>query len=859
MRIRILLLLCLISSALGAQNVYHTGLMFKTSPVPKEERTSLNLTPSKPIKVRSRFTLRFDMSLYNADHFGYVFRIFSDNTLYDFIYTPPQKRVAYLKLVVNQKLTDIQIPIHENRIVKNSWHKIQLTSNQQTGIIKLEYDNTQYTITQPEIRYTKKFNVVFGACTTAPYVSTEVPAMAIRNIRILDHEGKISSNWLLDESKGEFARDLAGGELAKVENPIWMINDHYFWRLKQSFKTDGYADFVKEKNNSNLSVIGKNKRHVYNITKDAITEQYYNNENPLAKDYNRCVLDRNNSTLFSFGGSSNEIGEYDISTNSWTKTSAKSKNKPVNNSTLFSTPITKDLFAFGGYSDYAYSNKLFRYNAESKTWSQRALMGDFIPPRHYASIASCDNDSCFFLFGGYGNNSGQQELGSKCLFDLYHINPISGKVKQVWSDKQSTENFIPTAQAISDEKEESLYSLSFHPFLNSTLLRLFKVSLNAPSYTIVSDTLHFSFDDNKSRARLFFNNETQEFVAAVSKRLPNDSTQVNLYTLTYPPISEKNITASYESVLTNPDKFPKYIYYVVIGLLLLTTWLFFWFLRRVVRSDSGKAKTHKVNEHFFIDDSENYTKEELKKATASPKANYLQLLGEFRALDRDGNDITKLFTPKIQQLFLFILVNNIDRKTGVPSKLIDQTIWPYHTPQSAKNNRSVNIKKLRTVLEKIDGISLDYVEPLWQVTFEKSSLCDLIFILKRISKSGKKLKYSSLEKRLSRISKGVMAPVIQEEWYEKFANQVTTQMHEYLFDSIDRIGIKSHPAVTRRLARTILKLESLNEEAIKVFILSLIRLKKHSQAHNEFDLFCRDYEKLYGEPYGKSFKEFIQN
>src|SRR5690606_6231181 len=45
-------------------------------------------------------------------------------------------------------------------------------------------------------------------------------------------------------------------------------------------------------------------------------------------------------------------------------------------------------------------------------------------------------------------------------------------------------------------------------------------------------------------------------------------------------------------------------------------------------------------------------------------ANQLILFGGFRATDRDGNEITGLFTPKIKELLLFILLNTLKNGTG---------------------------------------------------------------------------------------------------------------------------------------------------------------------------------------------------
>ena len=44
--------------------------------------------------------------------------------------------------------------------------------------------------------------------------------------------------------------------------------------------------------------------------------------------------------------------------------------------------------------------------------------------------------------------------------------------------------------------------------------------------------------------------------------------------------------------------------------------------------------------------------------------NYIRLFGEFYVLDRDGNDITSLFTPKLKQLFILIMLHSSVEVSG---------------------------------------------------------------------------------------------------------------------------------------------------------------------------------------------------
>ena len=55
--------------------------------------------------------------------------------------------------------------------------------------------------------------------------------------------------------------------------------------------------------------------------------------------------------------------------------------------------------------------------------------------------------------------------------------------------------------------------------------------------------------------------------------------------------------------------------------------------------------------------------------------NYIRLFGEFYVLDRDGNDITSLFTPKLKQLFILIMLHSSRGGFGISSKDLTRMIW----------------------------------------------------------------------------------------------------------------------------------------------------------------------------------------
>src|SRR5258708_2431723 len=79
----------------------------------------------------------------------------------------------------------------------------------------------------------------------------------------------------------------------------------------------------------------------------------------------------------------------------------------------------------------------------------------------------------------------------------------------------------------------------------------------------------------------------------------------------------------------------------------------------------------------------------------------IYLFGQFQVFDKEGSDITRLFTPLLKELFLIIVLYTIRNGRGISSEGLNEILWHDKPEKDAKNNRSVNLAKLKTVHEKV--------------------------------------------------------------------------------------------------------------------------------------------------------------
>ena len=71
-----------------------------------------------------------------------------------------------------------------------------------------------------------------------------------------------------------------------------------------------------------------------------------------------------------------------------------------------------------------------------------------------------------------------------------------------------------------------------------------------------------------------------------------------------------------------------------------------------------------------------------------------------------------------KKLFLFILLHSLRNDKGVSSNTLYETFWFDKSVESARNNRAVNIVKLKSLLENLDTASISKETGYWKFDFD---------------------------------------------------------------------------------------------------------------------------------------------
>jgi two-component SAPR family response regulator len=239
-----------------------------------------------------------------------------------------------------------------------------------------------------------------------------------------------------------------------------------------------------------------------------------------------------------------------------------------------------------------------------------------------------------------------------------------------------------------------------------------------------------------------------------------------------------------------------------------------------------------------------------------PESNYIQLFGDFKVLDKDGNEITSLFTPKLKQLFLIILLYSKRNKKGISTQELTDILWKGHSSQSAKNSRGVTIRKLRLILESIDSVQINFHVDRWAMVFDGPVYCDYLECLKLLDRE----KIHDTDFNLSFyhiIKEGELFKGELYDWLDDYKGFVGNNIVDILIKFVSELSLDIDYQLILKLCDRILETDPVNEQALASKLKVLIKQNNYNLAKFTFDRFCMLYEEMYGEKFNAKFDELV--
>lgn len=144
-------------------------------------------------------------------------------------------------------------------------------------------------------------------------------------------------------------------------------------------------------------------------------------------------------------------------------------------------------------------------------WDTLAFSGDRVIPRYFSGMAVSNDYKRVYLYGGMGNEAGDQNVGRNYLYDLYRIDMQTRSVQKLWEAKAPAVNRVVPRNMILSADEKHLFLLGYPEYLPNSTLQLYRLSVRDGECEAVGDSIPIVSEEIATNANLYFNEELNEF------------------------------------------------------------------------------------------------------------------------------------------------------------------------------------------------------------------------------------------------------------------------------------------------------------------------------------------------------------
>ncbi|WP_162276929.1 galactose oxidase [Mucilaginibacter pedocola] len=844
------------------QIIYHChgyaqnyGLGFFSHEVQQDKRTSIDLSPGRDLCLSDNFSLSFELSFEpgRAVYFGYVVRIIENGRRnYDLVYNTAKDQ---FNIIAGDSLCGINFTISRTKLY-NQWNKIVISFNGENGV-SVSNDGKKYTQRTLHPGKNSCYKILFGANQSEQFSTTDIPPMKIRNIEIFK-KGVPEYHWPLEEVEGTTALDILKGAKAVAKNPSWKTALHAKWQKGSPVTVNGMASVCFDRERELLYLVAEDTLYTYAandvIWKKAVTKNKIN-----LNQGSRSVFNPVDGRLYSYfqGKDTAAVVKFDEVAGRW-----KGNFEPGDvtgywhANSMFSAADTS-LYLFGGYGYLRYKNSINRYHFNTGKWSSIKAKGDFFTPRYLAGAGATPLGDTAYILGGYGNSSGQQIINPGNLYDMMRFTVRDRTFKKLYELKINREDFALANSLIIDG--QNYYGLIYPRHKYNSSLQLISGSLKSPSFQALGSQIPFLFHDVHSFADLYYCKKSKKFVAVTLLRTEDNRTIVNVFTLLGPPY-----VAPVQKVAEH--KLNSWYYLAAIAGLISVAALFL--LLRIRNKKAGRGQEASLTEPAgaAIDEvGEAVTGAQQSKPVQTsnydPPAvkNAILLFGDMQVFDASGCNITKLFTPLMKELFLLILLHSVKLGRGVSSDKLNEMFWFDKTEKSARNNRSVAIVKLKSLLEKLEYCTLSKDSGYWMIDIDhRHFYVDYHSYLNMIN-NRKKMNDADIIHLSGIVQRGNFLSNSEYEWLDKFKSDIANDIINTYQYYLQMPAHNSDPEFLINIANRILHIDPVNEEALSLKCCSFVALGKHSLAKSTFEDFLKAYKHMYDRTFDKDFHSVLEN
>lgn len=830
---------------------YSQGLLFQANDKEIKERTSLQIFQEGEIPCFTKnFQLSFELSIRDFDTFGYVFLLKEDQgkTKYSFTYTYLDGENSTFKFNTDGKENHYSLNLR-NDALAYQWIPVSFAFDLQQDVLTIRIGDNEKKITSLGLKDTFCPHLFFGRY---DYI-LDMPTFAIRNLK-LEGDRSHSYTFPLNENEGEEVHTSTGKVLGTVVNPVWLINGSYHWEklFEYSFQTPSGITF--EPDSQRLIIFSQDSLLTYNLLKRQPQKYSYSNKLPVKLQLATHFMNTTDGKLYVYELNNLPLGDatvaaLDLDKREWKQTGVAALPVQLHHHDGFWDETTGKYLVFGGFGNKRFNNTFLEYDIEGDRWDTLSYSGDRIIPRYFSGMAVNKNREHIYVFGGMGNESGEQSVGRNYLHDLYLLDRKQQSVRRLWQNA-SDHRLVVARDMILTPDEKYIYALCYPEYLSDTYLQLYRLTVDDGTMKALGDSIPMRSEEIMTNANLYYNSLTHEYYCTTTEFDKKGHTVIRTYVLSAPPVSLDEIR-SYGS---RSSLEIRWLWIMAgIGVLLLAGGVLF------VRKKRGKQRNAVLESSSVlmsppvgrepdksVQGKETLAKEDFESSLVRPNAVYL--FGPFTVIDRNGRDITHLFSSRLRQVFIYILLHSTHN--GVLSASLNEVFWPDKPDDKVKNLKGVTINQIRKNLAELDGVELVHDKGYFRLVFT-DCYCD--YFRFRTLKNAEEV-----ENELGiLLMRGKFLDGMDAGMMDHFKQKVEEFLSSFLPLEIERLYQQHKYDAVIRFCNVLFRVDPVNELALAYGMHALNHTGSSQEAILQYSLFVREYRQMMNEEYSTSYAELM--
>lgn len=829
--------LCCLLLFLGITSLaYSQGLLFHNDGKLIEDRTSLRLfADGDGPRFTKSFRLSFDLSIRGFHELGYFFLLKGAESKenFSFTYNYLEGDKSGFMFNVDGKKNYYTLAL-DNKYLAHKWIPVSFEFDLQQDSLIICIDRHRTVIGGLNLQKAFSPQLYFG---WYDYI-LNVPYFGIKNVEISGDN--YSCFFPLDESSGENVHNSNGEVYGKAINPIWLINLSYHWQLLFETYSQSSSGFTYDENGQKLIAFNQDSVLIYNLWTREMQKHSYANLLPVQFQLATNFFNPTDGKLYVYEvygqpEGSPTVAKLDMDSYSWTPVGKASLPTQLHHHNGFWSRVDNKYILFGGFGSKSYTNTFHSYDITSDEWGTIPLSGDFITPRCFSGMAVSDDQRRMYIHGGMGNDQGDQTLGHIYLSDLHLVNLDEKKTRKLWQ-KDTSIRQVSVRDMILTDDEQYIYTLCYPEYLSDTYLQLHRLNVATGEAIILGDSIPMRSNEINSNANLYYNRIAQEYYCVTLDFDKYGNVITKVYSLQDTPVSLTDMQ-QYSNMAYKKRR--SILFFYLLPTLVFAVCLIIFFSKRKrkpvteIPVEIEKAPLpHPATDQFSL----------------PVRPNSIYLFGTFTVIDRKGQNIAHLFSTRLRQFLVYILLHG---SNGVLSISLNEVFWPDKPDAKVKNLKGVTINQIRKNLSELDGIELINERGYYRLV-NTGCFCDYTHFLQLKGNPGVTKELSLL------LMRGRFLESFDLSAFDLFKSQVEEFFFSFLTIEIERLYEEHRYETVIRFCHILLGADPLNQEALVYCIHAMNKIGASQEAIMVYSEFARQYKQSENEVFPLSYSALMK-